>query len=159
MVEYAYDFISSVGHENVLATHASTLEITKDGHVTRRGNCVIGILASKSAAELREDLKKIIRSEGSVVVLFLSTPHSRDVVIARGSPDLRLTNRKSIVVRKSSYIDDRTVAILANKSAGDLDRKLVEDLRGGLPLHIIIVAVRFPGGPGGIRTRDSGRGP
>jgi hypothetical protein len=34
-----------------------------------------------------------------------------------------------MVVRKSSYIDDRTLAVNADKAAADLPRKLVEKLQ------------------------------
>ncbi|MEM5832867.1 MAG: DUF371 domain-containing protein, partial [Candidatus Aenigmatarchaeota archaeon] len=45
------------------------------------------------------------------------------------SPALKLTNDKSIVIRKSDYIDDRTAAILSTKAAIDIDRRIIEKLK------------------------------
>ncbi|MEM7819116.1 MAG: DUF371 domain-containing protein, partial [Candidatus Aenigmatarchaeota archaeon] len=42
---------------------------------------------------------------------------------------LKLSHAEDIVVRKSDFIDNRTLAILANKAACDLKRELVEKLK------------------------------
>jgi uncharacterized protein len=47
---------------------------------------------------------------------------------AVGSPELRLVHPKDIVIRKSGYISDRTLAIHADKASKDLTRILVEKL-------------------------------
>ncbi|MEM7818322.1 MAG: DUF371 domain-containing protein, partial [Candidatus Aenigmatarchaeota archaeon] len=52
-----------------------------------------------------------------------------EVFYAFGSPALKLTNDKSIVIRKSDFIDDRTAVILSNKAAIDIDRKIVEKIK------------------------------
>jgi hypothetical protein len=50
-------------------------------------------------------------------------------VKASGSPHLVLTHPSDIVIRRSGYVSDRTLAIHADKSANDLSRRLVEKLR------------------------------
>jgi len=50
-------------------------------------------------------------------------------VKARGSPKLTFTHSTDLVVRKSSYVCGRTLAIKADKSANDLSRELIEKLR------------------------------
>nr|WP_305836316.1 DUF371 domain-containing protein [Candidatus Nanopusillus massiliensis] len=61
-----------------------------------------------------------------------------DDIIAYGSKNLLLTNYRSIVIRKSNYIDDRTLAINSNKSAIDIDRKLIEELRKEKDMEFVI---------------------
>ena len=53
----------------------------------------------------------------------------KEVVSAFGSPKLILSHPTDMVVRKSSYVCDRTLAVKADKAAWDLSRKLVEKLR------------------------------
>ena len=50
-------------------------------------------------------------------------------ILAKGTLNLPLTNNKEIVIRKSDYICDRTLAIKANKAACDLSSDLVKKLR------------------------------
>jgi len=52
-----------------------------------------------------------------------------EIVKAIGSPHLILSHPSETVVRKSSYISDRTLAVRADKAAGELSRTLVEKLR------------------------------
>jgi hypothetical protein len=50
-------------------------------------------------------------------------------VTAYGSPNLKLVHPSDIVVRKSIYICNRTLAIRADKAAQGLSRELVNQLR------------------------------
>jgi hypothetical protein len=72
----------------------------------------------KNALKVGKEIKITIEAEGI-----------KDEVVAYGSPALKLSSKKSMVVRKSSFIDSRTLAILANKAARDLKRELVEKLK------------------------------
>jgi hypothetical protein len=57
-------------------------------------------------------------------------------VRASGHPDLTLESDRSAVVRTSSYVDDRTVAVGATAAAGDFDRELVAALAAGESLTV-----------------------
>ena len=50
------------GHENILCTHNSTIEITKDKSLTKKGDCIIGVNASKACNDLTLEIKNQIRS-------------------------------------------------------------------------------------------------
>ena len=39
----------AMGHELISATHGTTLEITKEGHLTKGGNCIVAISSEKGA--------------------------------------------------------------------------------------------------------------
>jgi len=116
------------GHENVRATHKSTLEFTKEDYLTPRGDCILCIEADKGINDLSEDFKKALR-KGRKLLIRIRVGELSDEVLAEGSPELILDHPYSVVVRKSDYIDARTLAIRANKAAKDIDRRIVELLR------------------------------
>ena len=55
-----------------------------------------------------------------------------------GHPKLSIEDNTSIVIRKSGYIDDRTVAIYSNKASRDISRRLVNSLIEGDDLLVIL---------------------
>ncbi len=118
------------GHKNILAKHRSTLEITKEDHLTKKGDCIIGICSSHSCFDLPDDLKKELK-KGKKIKIVIFTPVGEDIILAYGNPNLILTNKTSIVIRKSDFIDSRTLCIKANKSAKDINRKIIEYLKNG----------------------------
>ena len=130
--------IKARGHSLIKATHKSTFEITKDGYLTPRGDCIIGIMASHSVSDLPEELKEHLKASGKISII-LEVDGKRDEIIAYGHPDLKLTDKRSVVIRKSDYIDDRTLAVRANKAARDINRSLIEKLREGKKLKFIIL--------------------
>lgn len=129
--------IKAKGNKLIKATHKSTLEITKDSFLTERGDCIIGISSNYSVKDLPEDLKDHLLNEGKIKIT-IKVDDLIDDIIAYGSKRLLLTNNKSIVIRKSNYIDDRTLAINSNKSAIDIDRKLIERLKNEKNMDFVI---------------------
>ena len=121
------DFFWVYGHPNIKATHRSTIEFTKDPFCTPRGDCILGVKASKSVADLNEELKAEIR-KGRKVWVRISCGGFTDELYGFGSRKLELKDPRSIVIRKSGFIDSRTLLINANKSAKDIDRKLVRKM-------------------------------
>ena len=55
--------IDDYGHENILCTHTTTIEITKENHLTKKGNCILGICASKACFDLNSELKKNLQKK------------------------------------------------------------------------------------------------
>lgn len=123
------DIIIAQGHENIRATHPSTLEITKERWLTKSGDCIIAVGADKGCAELNKHFKKALRFSGARLTVSIEAGGIMDSVTAHGSPALILDHPTDIVVRKSSYTCGRTLAIRADKAAVDLSRRLVEQLR------------------------------
>ncbi len=120
--------IQAFGHYLILAKHKTTIEVTRENFLTKRGDCIIGIKANKSCFDLSEKTKKFLR-EGKKIKFVFQVDDIADEVIAYGSKDLLLQNQTSFVIRKSSFIDDRTIAINADKASCDLKRDLVEALK------------------------------
>ena len=132
------------GHRNVRATHRTTLEITKELHLTPRGDCVVAVASEKGAADLSRELLDAVK-RGARVVLVIEAGGVREAVKGLGDPRITLTHPTDIVVRKSRYVDSRTLMVGADKAAADLDRGLVEALKRGAPCRITVVA-ELPGG-------------
>ncbi|MFX1588508.1 MAG: DUF371 domain-containing protein [Promethearchaeota archaeon] len=132
--------IYAFGHENVRCSHNSTIEITKENYLTRKGTCILGINASKGCFDLNDDLKKRLHN-GQKIDITIELEHIKDSFFGYGHPDLRLLNKDSIVFRKSNFICDRTVLINCSKSSSELNRDLVTKLRNQEKKFSIIFSV------------------
>lgn len=123
------EIIDAYGHENIRATHKTTLEITKESTLTKRGDCVIAVGATKGAKDLGSRFKEAMKRQDAHTTITIEANGIREVVKARGSPQLLFTHPTDMVVRKSNYICDRTITIKANKAARDISRKLIEKIQ------------------------------
>lgn len=119
----------ALGHENVRATHRTTLEFTKDKHLSQTGDCIVAVNADKALVELRDMFKDRLRVPNAKLLITIEVDGITEYVNAHGSPKLVLNHQSDIVIRKSSHIDNRTLAICADKSAKDLSRQLVKKLQ------------------------------
>lgn len=145
MIEYAIDYIKAHGHSNIKATHKTTLEITTEDYLTPRGDCIIAVKADKAAIHLKPKLRSLLKKDGTILIVQLQTKDAEDTVLAQGSKNLTLLSPTSIVIRKSTYIDDRTIAIKANKAARDINRKLINYLKNGQQIiNIRLIAIHIP---------------
>ncbi|MEM3671170.1 MAG: DUF371 domain-containing protein [Thermoprotei archaeon] len=133
-------FFTGYGHPNIRATHPTTLEFTTEPHVTLRGDCVVGVACTMAAFTLPADFKRIARSQGSQITFEISSMGVADVVTGIGDPLLDFSNTVSMVIRKSGYVSDRTVALKADKAAADLSRRLIRHLQTGAKLEVTVTA-------------------
>ncbi|MFX1418470.1 MAG: DUF371 domain-containing protein [Promethearchaeota archaeon] len=122
------DEIRAYGHENIRGTHKTTIEITKEKNLTKKGNCIIGIYSSKACFDLDPELKKNIQNQRKIKVT-LKTENLQDSFYGYGNKELKLLNKNDIVFRTSNYLCDRTVLIKCSKSSLDLNRDLIEKLK------------------------------
>jgi len=113
----------------VSALHPTTIEITTEESLTVRGDCIVGVRASKGCAQIGEAVKSRIRSPSSTVLLrFIVGPETFEVR-AEGDPRLTLSHPHEIVVRKSEFVSDRTIAVRADAAAKDIPRRMVARLQ------------------------------
>jgi len=120
--------IIAYGHPNITAMHKTTFEITKASEIKKDADCIIGVKANKACKDLRQEFKNALK-DGRKIKITIEAEGISDKIIAYGSPALELSHPEDIVIRKSDFIDDRTLAILADKAACDLKRELVEKLK------------------------------
>ena len=117
------------GHPAIRATHPTTLEITREDRLTPRGDCIVAVSSEYAAASLPEKLKRLIRKDGSTVLLELEVEGLRFTVKGEGGSRLTLTHPTDLVARKSSHVCPRTLMIHADKAAVDMPRVMVEALK------------------------------
>lgn len=123
------EIIFAYGHRNIQSTHKSTLEITREAQLSKKGDCIVAVSAEKAVVDLRSEFKEKLREKNAKISMFIEAGEVAEVVSACGDPRLILTHPTDMVVRKSSYVCSRTLAIQADKAAWELSRELVEELR------------------------------
>jgi hypothetical protein len=121
--------IEFTGHENIRSNHQRTLEITKESHLTPRGDCIIGVNAKSSCADLPEELKNKLKNPDSKVNFSIKVGDEEFVMGGKGHPDLILSHTDDIVIRKSDFICPRTLAINCDKASDLLPRSMVKLLQ------------------------------
>lgn len=121
--------VFAFGHSLIRSTHKTTFEVTKDEHLTERGDCIIAVKANKSARDLSREFKEAAKKPDSEIKIIIEVEGDVETVKAFGSPYLTFTHPTEMVVRKSSYVCGRTIAIKASKAACDLPREIVSKLQ------------------------------
>jgi len=121
--------VAFAGHAMVRATHGRTIEITTEEHLTPRGDCIIGVGASKGIAQLSPAMKSALRSDGARVKITIVAPGGEFSFRAMGSKDLTFESPTDMVIRRSSFVCGRTLAIQAESSAREIPRGLVGTLK------------------------------
>lgn len=127
----AREKIGFMGHPMVLARHPTTIEITTESHLTKRGDCIIGVGSDRGCAGLSQETKASLIRDGARVRLRFVVGEQSFVVKARGDSRLTLTHPHDIVVRRSSFVSDRTLAVGADAAAKDIPKSMVEALSRG----------------------------
>jgi len=130
------------GHRNVRATHRTTLEFTKEDYLTERGDCIVGISATKALKDFNTSFKELVRRSTSVIITMVLTPNGiYDIIVGRGDERLTYEDDVKIIIRKSDYVCRATAAVRSDKAAVDLRRDLINYLRceGSKALVIMLV--------------------
>ena len=113
----------------VRSTHPTTIEVTTEEHLTEKGDCIVGVGASKGCAGLDQRVKEKLRIEGARVTLKLVVGDETFELKARGDPRLELSHPHDIVIRKSDFVSDRTLVVGAEAAARQVPRNMVAMLR------------------------------
>ena len=117
------------GHNNVIATHKTTFEVTKETELSKHGDCIVAIQSTKAAVDLPPNFKEAARKDGAIIIITIEADELKETIRAQGNPQLQFTHPTDLVVRKSDYICGRTLAIGADKASIDFSRKLVLKLK------------------------------
>ena len=123
------DDVTFYGHPNVRSLHPKTIEITRDEHLTPRGDCIIGVRANKACADLDEALKHRLKSNSAVVRIEVMVGNESFLTTGMGDQRLTISNPHDIVLRRSNFTCPRTVSVLCDKASSDVPRKLVKMLQ------------------------------
>jgi hypothetical protein len=123
------DEVIFYGHPNIRSLHTKTIEITKDEHLTPRGDCIIGVKANKACADLDESFKHRLKSNLSVIKIEIMAGDESFLISGRGDERLSMLNANDIVIRKTNFVCPRTMSVLCDKASSDVPRKLVRILQ------------------------------
>ena len=111
------------GHPKITAEHRSTLEFTKEDHISGNGDCILGVSSNHNIRELNKlsgRLIFVINVEGIEDTFEATIPKNHEI-----------SDEKELVIRTSSFVSSRTYAIGSSKASIDIDRNLIESLIKG----------------------------
>ncbi len=121
------EFIHARGHEKIVARDEDCFEITTrnspDGE-----DSVICVSSDKGCGSLSSWFKNALKTARKVLIT-VEAGGLDETITAFGSPALSLEDDDEIVIRKSDFIDSKTLAILADKSANDFSEDFKKNLR------------------------------
>ncbi len=129
-------------HDTISATHPTTLEITKDDRLTQRGDCIVAVKSSKGLCDLPPALKRVLSTPDGMARLTVRVGMVSFSLEGRGAQGLTFSDPAEIVVRKSGFVSDRTLMVLANRGAGDIPRemvKLLQDPKNRVTIEISVL--------------------
>ncbi len=129
------------GHENIRSNHQKTIEITKESSLTPRGDCIVGVSATSSCNDLPQEIKDKLRDPGSKVTFLISVNTHQFTIVGSGHPDLTLTHKEDIVLRKSDFICPRTIAVKCDKASDLLPREMVSLLQNPKTQGILTIII------------------
>jgi len=122
------------GHLNITAQHHSTFEITKDVHVTKRGDCIIACAADIDMHEVAAFAKN-----HSMFIVEVKTPHAQEYIIVQSNPHFH--DDKEMVFRRTDFMSERTLGVQASKSARMFSEEIRKDLQQDVLVHIQFIPV------------------
>ncbi len=116
------------GHPNILGTHKTTLEFTKDKEVSLKGDCIVGVKADFDLEKLRKFIKKCNNNKIEITISKkIKNKKIYETINAEINPEFN--SNKELVIRKTGFVSERTFAINADKAAFELNRDLVKFLK------------------------------
>ena len=121
--------IPFAGHENIRSLHKNTVEITKESTLTPSGDCIIGVNAKYGCKQIPKKLKEKLRDSNSKIVFSIIVNDYIFKINGSGHKDLICSDPNDIVLRKSSHICPRTLAVNCDKASDSIPRKLVQLLQ------------------------------
>ncbi len=123
------DEVTFYGHPNVQSLHGKTVEITKKEHLTLRGDCIVGVRASKACSDFDETLRRRLASSDSMVRIEIMVGSESFVINGRGDERLTLQNPHDIVIRKTGFVCPRTMSVRCDRASSDVPRNMVRMLQ------------------------------
>jgi hypothetical protein len=117
------------GHPNVQSLHARTIEITKEEHLTLRGDCIIGVRAEKACSDLNEMIKSKLKRNDSQIKIEIIVSNEICTINGAGDQKLTLQDKHDIVIRKTNFVCPRTLSLKCNKASSEVPRSMVKALQ------------------------------
>jgi len=133
--------IEFFGHENIRSNHQKTIEITKESHLTPRGDCIVGVNASSSCIDLPDELKNKLKNSETNVCFTIRVGTDEFTLKGKGHPDLVLSHTQDIVLRKSDFTCPRTLSVKCDKASDMVPRDMISKLQNPKTKGFFIIDV------------------
>jgi uncharacterized protein len=130
------------GHPLVTGNHPTTFEVTREDHLTKNGNCIIGIAADKGCARFSAAFRRVLANDDAVLITRLSSMDVTVEVKSHGSSRFTLDHPTDMVWRRSAFVCGRTIGILSDHVAADLPKTLIANLAAGKEMTVTLTATR-----------------
>ncbi len=130
------------GHKNIRSLHPKTIEITKDSHLTPRGDCIVGVNATSGCKDIPVKLKKKLKDPNSIINFSIDVNDYSFKFSGKGHKNLLLSNSNDVVIRKSNFVCPRTLAVRCNKASDIIPRKIIQLLQDPKAKGILTIDVQ-----------------
>ena len=127
------------GHPLISSLHATTIEITREPHISERGDCIVAVGSEYGLKDIPAVMKRTLASENGRCRLTLKVQDQVFRVQGKGSPSLTFADPSEIVVRKSGFVSERTLMVYSDMAAMDIPRRMVKLLQD--PGEIITIEI------------------
>ena len=125
------------GHQNITSKHKTTLEFTKDKEVNLEGDCIIVVSADFNLDSIKKFINEKPNKDITIIIQIIkSNKKIIEKIKAEINPDFN--SEKEMVIRKTDFISERTLAIRADKAACDLSKELLSWLKNPERFKIIL---------------------
>ena len=114
------------GHQNILGTHKTTLEFTKDSELSLKGDCIVGV---KADFDLNEIKKFIKNSKSNKIKIIIETDDKKIKEIVEAELNPNFNDEKEIVIRKTDFASERTLGINCDKPSLGIQKTLINYLK------------------------------
>ncbi len=129
------------GHKNVRAFHSRTIEITTERDLTLQGDCIIGVSSECGCKEIPQKLKDDLRRSDAKITITIQVNEKKFQIVGNGHEDLKLENPHDIVIRKSSFVCPRTLAVRCDKASEDIPRDMIKMLQEPKTKGLFVIEV------------------
>jgi len=137
-VKYEIEFF---GHKNIRSNHKNTIEITKESHLTPRGDCIVGVSANSSYKDLPEELKNKLKNPENTIEFLFKVEDIEFSLKGKGHSNLTLTHQEDIVLRKSDFTCPRTLSVKCDKASDLVPREMVTKLQNPKTKGLLIISI------------------
>ena len=120
--------IKATGHENILANHKTTWQLTNESHLTLKGDCIVGVNSSHSAFDLPDTMKIWLKNGNWVSIKIIIGDHEFQGK-GQGHQNLTFEDRIDMVFRKSQFTCPRTITINTSFSAFEIPNNITNLLK------------------------------
>ena len=120
---------NAYGHPNIRASHKTTLEFTKEKDVSLKGDCIAGVNADFEADKIKDFIRKSKdEKKDKKVMIKIETPYKKIHEVLEAVLNQKFSGVNEVVIRKTDFISERTLAVSSDKAAIDLSRELIKFL-------------------------------